>query len=234
NDRKLPRACVPGLVDAETRLREAECRDALEALRQGLRTRSAGHQFVVRNVTGQNPTTRAEGVQRKVQVGVQLSKLRYRWARNALLRLRGHGDWEHELRVLEERDVRGMNERMLTAEEEAERERLRRVGMMDEMIAGPETENAVDAQGENQRQLSWIWYSYPDAIDTDAIKIEWCKARARKLRWEEEVDILLEEMRRVIVFRRWKAEWWRGRIGLRTEDDPEFSQGQAAFALSQA
>lgn len=160
SNRELPRACVAGLVHAETRLREAECRDALESLRQGLRTRSAGHLFTVRNVTGQNPTTHAEGVQRKVQVSIYLSKLRYRWARNALFRLCEHGSWKRELRVLNDNDVRGMNERMLTAEEIAERRVVAEQGFIDELIAGPSSESAVVSQGEGRRQLSWIWYSY--------------------------------------------------------------------------
>lgn len=165
-DRELPRACVAGLVHAETRLREAECRDALESLRQGLRTRSAGHLFTVRNVTGQNPTTRAEGVQRKVQVNIYLSKLRYRWARNSLFRLRGHGPWERELRVLNDPDVRGMNERLLTSEEMAERQILAQQGFIDELIVGPSSEAAVVSRGEGRRQLSWIWYSYSEPIDS--------------------------------------------------------------------
>ncbi len=164
-DRALPRACAVGLVDGECRLREAECRDALESLRQGLRTRSAGHLFTVRNVTGQNPTTRAEGVQRKVQVAIYLSKLRYRWARNALFQLRGHGTWERELRVLNDADVRGMNERLLTAEELAERQALSEQGIIDEVIAGPSTADAVVSRGEGRRQLSWIWYSYAEPVD---------------------------------------------------------------------
>ncbi len=164
-DRALPRACVAGLVDWESRLREAECRDALESLRQGLRTRSAGHLFTVRNVTGQAPTTRAEGVQRKVQVNIYLSKLRYRWARNALFRLREHGSWERELRVLNDTDVRGMNERLLTAEEIAERHILAERGLIDELIVDPTKEGAVVARGEGRRQLSWIWYSYNEPVD---------------------------------------------------------------------
>ncbi|KAF8907161.1 hypothetical protein CPB85DRAFT_1223639 [Mucidula mucida] len=232
-DRELPRACVVGLAHAETRLREAECRDALESLRRGLRTRSAGHLFTVRNVTGQNPTTRAEGVQRKVQVSIYLSKLRYRWARNALFRLRKHGDWERELRVLNDVDVRGMNERLLTAEEIAERRILAEQGFIDELIAGPSSEGAVVSQGEGRRQLSWIWYSYADPIDT--LKIEWCKARARKMRWEEEVELLLEEMRRVIVYRRWNAEIWRERgRQQRAGLNAKCQQGLSAFAAEQA
>ncbi|KAF9023539.1 hypothetical protein BDZ89DRAFT_955587, partial [Hymenopellis radicata] len=215
-DRLLDRACVAGLVDAETRLREAECREALQDLRQGLRTRSAAHMFTVRNITGQNPTTRAEGIQRKIQVRIQLNKLRYRWARNTLFQLKGHGQWETELRILEDTDIRGLTERMLSAQEENDRNRLRDLGIIDETVLDPASSDAVIAPGEGRRQLSWIWHALTeigadDDVSTssvhEALRIEWCKARARKLRWQEEVELLLEEMRRIIEFHRWKGSW---------------------------
>ncbi|KIJ10047.1 hypothetical protein PAXINDRAFT_27756, partial [Paxillus involutus ATCC 200175] len=40
------------------------------------------------------------------------------------------------------------------------------------------------------------------------MRIEWCKARARAKRWEEEVKLLLEEMRRANEFFLWEAKQW--------------------------
>lgn len=40
------------------------------------------------------------------------------------------------------------------------------------------------------------------------LRIEWCKSRARARRWSEEVELLLEEMRRVCSFLDWQAGWW--------------------------
>ncbi|KAF9018828.1 hypothetical protein BDZ89DRAFT_959732 [Hymenopellis radicata] len=243
-DRVLDRACAPGLVDAEARLREAECREALEDLRQGLRTRSVAHMFTVRNVTGQNPTTRAEGLQRKIQIGIQLNKLRYRWARNALFQLKGHGEWERELKILNDTDIRGLTERMLSAQEQDERNRLRDLGIIDESVLDPASSDAVVAPGEGRRRVSWIWYTPTEIIPGDddasaysrntALKIEWCKARARKLRWQEEVELLLEEMRRVVEFHRWSGSCWRARVNARGNVSPELRQGISAFAREQA
>lgn len=55
------------------------------------------------------------------------------------------------------------------------------------------------------------------------------------MRWEEEVALLLEEMRRVIVYRRWNADLWRkrGREQL-AELDTIYQQGLSAFAAEQA
>ena len=44
-----------------------------------------------------------------------------------------------------------------------------------------------------------------------ALRIEWCRVRARAMRWSEEVLLLREEMRRVLVFLEWQATWWEKR-----------------------
>ncbi|KAG2130405.1 uncharacterized protein EDB93DRAFT_1243278 [Suillus bovinus] len=49
-----------------------------------------------------------------------------------------------------------------------------------------------------------------------SVRVEWCKACARANRWSEEVELLLKEMRRVIVSLRWQAEWWSGTISVYT------------------
>jgi hypothetical protein len=41
-----------------------------------------------------------------------------------------------------------------------------------------------------------------------AIRVEWCRARARAYRWCEEVGLLGEEMRRVLAYLDWQAGWW--------------------------
>lgn len=44
-----------------------------------------------------------------------------------------------------------------------------------------------------------------------ALRIEWCKSRARAHRWQEECILLKEEMRRVIQFHTWQAGVWEAR-----------------------
>ncbi|KAG1883671.1 hypothetical protein F4604DRAFT_1878922 [Suillus subluteus] len=62
------------------------------------------------------------------------------------------------------------------------------------------------------RHLSWIWKTPGVSENTsvslhDALRIEWCKARAHAMQWEE-VKLLKEEQRRIIAFLDWQADWW--------------------------
>jgi transposase len=124
------KTCETGLDKIEEEMREAELKVALEDLRQALRARTATNRFRHRNTMGQKALMRGQGVLRQIDIRIMKAKLCYRYARNTLLRLRGHGVWEKVWNVLEDADVRGINERAATDEEEADRERLRRLGQI--------------------------------------------------------------------------------------------------------
>jgi hypothetical protein len=113
------KACAIGLVEVEARMREGEAREALEVVRQGLRSRTMTNRFRIRNYTGQDALTRGQGLLRQINIKIHLAKIHYRYTRAALLALLGHGVWEETLRVLKDEDVRALNERALVAEEEA-------------------------------------------------------------------------------------------------------------------
>ena len=44
-----------------------------------------------------------------------------------------------------------------------------------------------------------------------ALRIEWCRSRARAMRFSEEVELLNEEMRWVLAFLDWEASHWEER-----------------------
>lgn len=179
----LLRACKSVLAEMEMRLREAECWESLNDLRSALRTRSAGLLFQIQNVSGQTSVTRAESIQlwyvpflsllkclsnpcTRVLVNVHLAKLCYRWARNTYYRLKGHSEWERHLRILEDSHITGLNERMLTAQEQNEASDVHERGLLYLGQTGPSSVNALVSEGEGHREISWIWYSYPKDVDT--------------------------------------------------------------------
>lgn len=73
-----------------------------------------------------------------------------------------------------------------------------------------------------------------DSIFPLALRIEWAKARARSMRWSEEVDLLEEEMRRVLQFLTWRAGWWDSQSDRRGLEEGAQCEGEAAYAARQA
>jgi hypothetical protein len=71
--------------------------------------------------------------------------------------LKGEGAWEKELAVLEDGDVRVLNERALTAEEAEQRQAIH--DYEDVAEEGGVAAFGVVALGESRRTLSWIWYT---------------------------------------------------------------------------
>jgi hypothetical protein len=54
------------------------------------------------------------------------------------------------------------------------------------------------------------------------------------MRWAEEVDLLEEEMRRIIEFLRWRAGWWKERVDMRGLPEGPQREGETAYAMRQA
>jgi hypothetical protein len=54
------------------------------------------------------------------------------------------------------------------------------------------------------------------------------------MRWAEEVELLQEEMRRVLQFFWWQATWWDERGHQRVEEDAGCLEGIRAYAAKQA
>jgi hypothetical protein len=56
------------------------------------------------------------------------------------------------------------------------------------------------------------------------------------MRYAEEVELVEEEMRRVLQYLRWRAGWWRSLVGLRDalQPDTALREGHFAYACKQA
>ncbi|KAJ7620530.1 hypothetical protein DFH06DRAFT_1273758 [Mycena polygramma] len=227
-------ACAPGVAKIEERLRFAEAGDSLEGLRSGLRMRTVTNCFKIENITGQRANTRAQGIQHLVNVRIHLAKLRYRWAREGYAKLAGQGGWTKRLQVLEDED-----------------DRMRESGALNELQRGGVAAAGVVVQGEGTRTLSWIWYAsgggemgekaQRDAADEgkhDVSWMDWLKARARAMRWREELILLEEEMRRSIASAEYVAQRWEERATERVSSgEPmvlELAEGLAGYACEHA
>ncbi|PPR03501.1 hypothetical protein CVT24_012668 [Panaeolus cyanescens] len=240
--------CYPGLPEMEEKLRTAECYSALDALRHSLRVKSRLYFQKQKNVRGQRDGTRSRAVIDRVHAKAVMAGKKYRWARAAKLKLSGTGKWEEVLRPLEDRDIRSYREAEYVRPKKGRQGTLEddQVEVEWEVVPGSETLNfgieedrdKRSGTGETRRTFSWIWLMprKPDAGDKDdeIMRVEWAKSRARSERAAEEVLLLKEEMRRVIVFLGWKSRWWLKRVDSRSLVDKSLKEGLRAIAMKQS
>ena len=168
-----------------------------------------------------------------------------------MLELIGPGDWETELKELNDGDLTTPDGTELSIEDPNEE-----IGADGRLLSKKRRVALQRGLGEGRRAVSWIWrvkgstgngedeglndgksflveYIMVLSFST-ALRVEWAKARARSLRWSEEVMLLKEEMRRVRKMLEWKASWWDNRQEGWPGLDAAASEGVRAYAARQA
>ncbi|KAK7053548.1 CxC2 domain-containing protein [Favolaschia claudopus] len=222
------RGCISGLLEMEAKLRLAQCDNSLASLRSRLHAKRHLITFRNENIIGQVQSTRARVLIGEVGERVESYANRYRQGYSALLKLKGAEAYPH-LRVLKPEHVQLDGD--AAESDSAARKKLTMIG------SGRGARTPRNAPGSTKQVMSWIWTA-PGALDEErmheSVRVEWSRALARKTRWVEEVMLLREEMRRVLRYLDWQAEWWRGRVGLREDLPLEAMGGLKAYALKQA
>lgn len=217
------------LLELEWKLRTAQAYEALDQLRHHLQIRTHVFKFKDRFVRGQGANTRARDSLSTIQAKIDSDRDMYRAARSALVSLGdalGYSSWDHKLPALTDPDVRGISD-------------------------------GEDGQSEGKKQLPWIWkvmgvIGKDDgdlhlrdcasgskihvlcSFSSPALRIEWCKSRARAMRFSEEVELLLEENRRILQFFQWQESWWLIKAERKGDIPPMRREGSRAYALRQA
>jgi hypothetical protein len=230
----LPSSLLPDLqntpgfaksLSREVQLRIAQADDALADIRHHLRIISGLWQFKKVNIsgTGNRPNTRMRTLFNRFNHRMKQSVLRYRAAHMALLAADPGGEWQDRLKDLKNSDVRGP-------------------GKDDFYIQEPGKASLGASKG--RFEISWIWLvpqprseveaDSSEQVFDEGMRIEWSKSQARKKRWEEEVEMIQEEMRRTIVYYEWKELWWIRWIDQQTTHEHSIQHGIAAYAQKQA
>ncbi|KAJ6459360.1 hypothetical protein C8R47DRAFT_1226636 [Mycena vitilis] len=223
-------ACVRGLAKIETRLRTSQCLNALVTLRSRLHSKRFFIGFRYANMHGQVHGTKANTLQAQLGERVDAAAEKYRQGRAALLRLQGAA-MDPQFRELAQADLQ------LDGDDgESDLAAKKKLAMLG---SGRGARAPRMAPGTSRKIMSWIWTAQGGAnVGEEAlhnsVRVEWCRARARKLRWEEEVWLCREEMRRVLRYLAWQASWWRDRVDSRPDASPEVQAGVRAYALKQA
>ncbi|KAF7971014.1 hypothetical protein HWV62_22285 [Athelia sp. TMB] len=204
------------MVEKERCLRLGQADDALHEIRRLLRVSSTILEFKRgQHLASQRITTRTRQLVTNFHAKTSAVAARYNAAFNALTMLDPNGDWKSSFKPLNP--------------------------AVDLHLPRREDD---DTGPENRRELSWIWL-VPRSADAqrrvatadevcDSMRVEWAKSLARQDRWCEEGQLLREEMRRIIHYFHWKAQWWRRRAGRRTDATAEVQAGASAYAMRQA
>ena len=236
--------CTVDMPLIEFRLRYAQAVDALDHLRrlcrlvQGLHLQRKKHP----TPTQRPATTRSRGVFEGLHVRIAQVSACYRDARTALLRLHPSGAWSHFFRELTKADIRG------TGPEDTTTSNSKFVLTWIWLFRAPPT--PPDLPGSlpsTSTESAPISVTLPTAnIDGDISEkevedymlVDWAKARERAKRFEEEVELCVEEMRRTLLFFSWKASEWERCAELRAHSSnppsEDIIQGLRAYAHRQA
>ncbi|RXW22610.1 hypothetical protein EST38_g3254 [Candolleomyces aberdarensis] len=121
---------------------------------------------------------------------------------------------DQSFQQLNDEDIRSLNPKD-TDHDEAMRvfalsKALRPLTEEDIRPIGEPEENTPGITGETRKTISWIWrQGTVGKEDSDEeLRVEWAKSRARAERYDEEIRIVEEEMRRTLRFLSWKSEGW--------------------------
>ena len=179
--------------------------------RRLLRILTAKSQTHITNT--QRPGTRTRSVFDKAKANLSRAVSTYRTSRKAIADLAPNeefGLWKDTLRELKDGDIRG---------------------------PGKEEPGVSTSRSAPQ---SWIWTTglrAPSPGDSDldiVLRVEWCKAQELAKRYEEEVQLVIEEMRRTLVTFEWNAHEWEQCAALPNPVGDATAAGITAYAYKQA
>ncbi|TDL13533.1 hypothetical protein BD410DRAFT_735251, partial [Rickenella mellea] len=211
--------CISGLHDMEFRFREAQAEVSLRNLRRQLRMyeRLLNYKTIQVSGPGQKANTRARALLARFHHKTKICTERYRAARLALSMLKPGGNWQAQFKVLLDDDLKGPK-----GDEEQ----------------GKGRKGYGRGTGEGYKEPSWIWSVQrgedpEDIALNECLRVEYAKSKARIDRWDEEVRLVAEEMRRTVAFLQYKSKWWFGLTHLRQGLEKDIADGVQAYACKQ-
>ncbi|KAJ6464570.1 hypothetical protein C8R45DRAFT_840433 [Mycena sanguinolenta] len=210
----------------EYRLHVGQAHEALHEVRRLLLVRTHIYKLKDTHSRGVRANMRSQDKIAALNNQIQQAATQYRVARAALVtsgRLLRWTEWERPLKELKVDDVRGLPQTTFHDPERKKKNKRRK-----------------RKKARVERPISWIWVTQSEEYDpadgpamNEAVRIDWAKTRARSHRWREEVDLLEEEMARVLRYCEWRAGWWRAQQGQQQGDEAQL-EGETVYTVRQA
>jgi hypothetical protein len=200
--------CSGAAVSIELDLLLAEVHDCVAAIRKQRRA----HNVIRTNIRGDwkagsegHVRTRRQRKISDIGAKIEKSRLRYDRARKYAINIDPGGSWVTVWRVLERKDIRGPNPSD---------------DVTDLAIYGGKGKTHPAELGQGTYEQSWIWLVKLNDTDepNESLRLHWCKTSANAERWVEELELVQEEMRRVLAYFVWRAQWWNSQVGRRPDE----------------
>ena len=239
--------CLPGIPGLELRFRYAQADDSLAEVRRLRRMLQGLHDQNTKHLSGaQRSLTRTNGVFEGFKTKVKRAVMRYRRARQALVALdpsqQLSPEWMHRFQVLTDADVRGPGrEPDDKSEGKFQPSWIWLVPRLPNVVPGSSpndpTKTPSTTQDPNDRS-DVPTTSLDDPELVDSMRVHWAKCQARADRYEEEVELIVEEMGRTLRYFEWKKAWWTSlqsqREASATPPPPDVQRGLRAYACRQS
>ena len=232
--------CTSDLALMEFRLRYAQAVDSINEIRRlhrlyrGLMLQALKHPSPT-----QRTMTRSRGVFKGLNARIARVAVHYRDARTTLYRLHPTGGWKRYIQELKRVDTQG------PFEEDTMSRGVNFVPSWFWTIRAPPTPPDLPTSSSGSQVLGAIAAdsvlspdNHPDDVGDEEIeeyvRVDWAKAQEHAKRFEEEIDLTVEDMRRTLAFFAWKAGEWERLAELRAnapeKPDDETVQGLQAYA----
>ncbi|KAJ6458992.1 hypothetical protein C8R45DRAFT_913193 [Mycena sanguinolenta] len=236
--------CQRNIVDMEATLREGQAENALVTIRGRLHSKRFIINFRNKNLTGQKKTTRAHTIIKQLTERIEVAARKYRDARAALTSLKG-ANYAPHLKVLKATDIilEGENARDSSEVAQSDCAAVKKLARVGGQGAQPHRNDTSKGKAPG---VSWIWLSQHgsgDGVDVlqedldESLRVDWSRAKTRKSRWDEEVELLREEMCRVLRYLEWEKARWADlekRVAEHQDMTIDIRAGLTAYASKQA
>ena len=237
--------CLPGIPGLELRFRYAQADDTLSELRRHIRLLHLARDQNAKHTKSTASTTRSQGILDGFRGKIKRLASEYRDARQALVALDPTQtlapDWGRYFLLLDDRDLRA------PARDESQPSEGKVTYSWIWTTAHPPPLSlplAMTLDHTPQATTSASPSSFPaliDSADPDVVsqdfeRVQWAKCQARVERYEEEVQLTVEEMGRTLRYFEWRRDWWISLVPERTGSDclPDIRSGFRSYAHRQS
>jgi hypothetical protein len=211
--------CSDMAINAELDLMRAELHDNLVSVRKYRRAYCVlAQHYLGAYKPGSGMGTRKRSEMTQAGERIEAARLRYQHAWHAADLLSPGGSWSLRYKWLDKKDIRGPN----PGDDMTDLAAVRKPRARDQHVG--------------RYEQSWIWTSVQANDEPDeSVRVQWAKMSATAARWEEEVVLVVEEMRRTLASFEAEATDWDSRVGRRAESAPAFlTHALDAYASRQA